>query len=66
MLYVTTSPIFTSTGSFLCLYIADVDVPSFNGVTSTTGSLETATPTPFTLVIYFLNDKSKNCKVILS
>ena len=55
-LYTTSSPVFTVTGSFLCLYVA---VPSVAIVlVSIFGTLVFATVVPPTLTIYFLNAKS--------
>ena len=59
-LYVTTLPVFTTTGSFLCLYVAVVPVSNVDK--SIFGTLE-FTPlnsTPSTLVTYLLNAKSNS------
>ena len=60
ILYVTTSPFFTFTGSFLCLYSAVVSVSFFKLLVSITGFLDTSIFSPFTFVIYFLNAKSNS------
>ena len=56
--YVTSSLSFTTTGSFLCLYVAVV--PLCNVDKSIFGTLVFATFVPFTCVIYFLNAKSNS------
>ena len=48
----------TSTGSFLCLYVAVV--PFFNVDSSITGTLLFSTGSSFTSVIYFLKLKSNS------
>ena len=55
-LYITLSPVLTSTGFFLWLYVAVV--PEFNVLNFMFGTLDSATSVPFTLVIYFLSAKS--------
>ena len=57
-LYVTTSPVFTTTGSFLCLYVAVFEVSIVD--LSIFGILVSVTSFPFTFVIYFLNAKSNS------
>ena len=56
ILYITLSPVFTSTGSFLCLYVAVVSV--FKVVLSIFGSLVCSNSTSLIFNIYFLNAKS--------
>ena len=58
ILYVIVSFNFTSTGSFLCLYVAVV--PFSNVLSSTTGTLLLVTGSSFTSVIYFLKLKSNS------
>ena len=58
ILYVTTLPVFTTTGSFLCLYVAVVPLSKLD--VSIEGILVFLTSTPSTFVIYFLKAKSNS------
>ena len=58
ILYVTISPFFTATGSFLWLYVAVV--PVCNVVSEILGTLEFVTLVPFNFVIYLRNAKSNS------
>ena len=58
-MYVTIFPFDTSTGSFGCVYVAEVAVPSFRCDTSTCGIL-LAICVSFTAVMNFLNAKSNS------